>query len=83
MPMSKEFKTLPVKNEEDARAKIAQLSEKYHLTRLLPDDPYRVYSTDYTVYYDREENLIRMETAHPGVTEEQIREFLIHFPPFV
>lgn len=83
MQMSKVFKTIPVASEAEAIEKISALSEQYHLKRLLDDDPLRVYNEHYTVYYDPDEQLVKMETAHSHVTEEQIKEFLIQFPPFV
>lgn len=36
----------------------------------------------YAAYYDAEEGMVKMEAVHPGVTEEEIREFLMEFPPF-
>jgi hypothetical protein len=80
--MPKELKKIPVTSQEQAFQVINRLSEQYHLQQDPSRHQFHVSNEHYSAYYDAEEKMVRMETLHPNMTEEQIREFLMEFPPF-
>jgi hypothetical protein len=41
-----------------------------------------VANEQYAAFYDAEEGVVKLEVVHPGVTKEEIEEFLMGFPPF-
>jgi len=61
---------------------INQLSQQYDMSSDTQRHQLHVSNERYAAYYDAEEGVIKMEVIHPGVTEEEIREFLMEFPPF-
>ena len=80
--MSKELKRIPVENQEQAFQVITRLSQQYNLQQDTSRHQFHVSNERYSAYYDAEEKTVKMEALHPNMTEEQIREFLMEFPPF-
>jgi len=80
--MVKELKRIPVTGQEEAFQIITRLSQQYDLKQDATRHQFHFSNEHYSAYYDAEENVVKMEAIHPSVTEEQIREFLISFPPF-
>jgi hypothetical protein len=80
--MAKELKRFPVDNQEQALELINKLSKEFNLAPKSPSRSFEVSNEHYAAYYDAKEKMVKMEAIHPNVTEEQIKEFLINFPPF-
>jgi hypothetical protein len=80
--MAREIKKIPVRDQEQAAMVINQLSQQYDMSSDTQRHQLHVSNERYAAYYDAEEGVIKMEVIHPGVTEEEIREFLMEFPPF-
>jgi hypothetical protein len=80
--MSKELKRIPVDSQEQAFQVINKLSEKYNLQQDANRHQFHMSNERYSAYYDAEEKVVKMEVIHPNMTEEQIKEFLMEFPPF-
>lgn len=80
--MSKLLKTFHVKTQEEAFLLINRLSEQYHMQQDSTRHQFTVSNGRYSAYYDADENMVKIEALHPHTTEEEIREFLLNFPPF-
>jgi hypothetical protein len=80
--MSKELKRIPVESQEQAFQVITKLSQQYNLQQDASRHQFHVSNERYSTYYDTEEKMVKMEAIQPNITEEQIREFLMEFPPF-
>jgi hypothetical protein len=80
--MAKEIKRIPVRDQEQAAMIINQLSQQYDMNSDTQRHQLHVSNERYAAFYDAEESIVKMEVIHPGVTEEEIREFLMEFPPF-
>ena len=80
--MAKEIKRIPVRDQAQAVAIINQLRQQYDMSSDTARHQLHVSNGRYAAYYDAEEGVVKMEVIHPGVTEEEIREFLMEFPPF-
>jgi hypothetical protein len=80
--MATELKRIPVKSQEQAFELITKLSQKYNLQQDANRHQFHVSNEHYSAYYDAEEGAVKMEAIHPNVTAEQIKEFLMEFPPF-
>jgi hypothetical protein len=80
--MASPIKQIPVNNKDQALTILNALSNQYQMTAPDPDRPLEVSNEDYKAYYDPEKRKVILEAAHSSVTEEQIKEFLINFPPF-
>ena len=80
--MTKELKRIPVSGEEQATIIINRLSQEYDMKQDTSRQQLHVSNEKYAAYYDEEEGVVILEVIHPSVTEEEIREFLMEFPPF-
>lgn len=80
--MSKELKRIPVESQEQAFQLIHKLSQRYNLQQDASRHQFHVSNERYSAYYDAEEKVVKMEVLHPNMTAEEIREFLMEFPPF-
>lgn len=80
--MATEIKRIPVTDQAQAVMIINRLSQQYDMTSDTSRHQLQVSNHAYAAYYDAEERVVKLEVIHPGVTEEEIREFLINFPPF-
>lgn len=80
--MASAIKQIPVNNKDQALTIISGLSKQYQMKAPDPDRPLEVSNEDYKAYYNPEKQKVILEAAHSNVTEEQIKEFLINFPPF-
>ena len=80
--MAREIKRIPVKDQQQASVIINQLRQQYEMKSDTQRHQFHVSNGRYAAYYDAEEGVVKMEVVHPGVTEEEIREFLMEFPPF-
>jgi hypothetical protein len=80
--MARELKKIPVADQTQAVNIINALSEQYHMKQDATRYQFHVSNEHYAAYYDALEGVVKMESIHPGVTEEQIKEFLINFPTF-
>jgi hypothetical protein len=80
--MATEIKRIPVTDQAQAVTIINRLSQQYDMTSDTTRHQLHVSNHEYAAYYDAEEGVIKLEVIHPGVTEEEIREFLMNFPPF-
>lgn len=80
--MAKEVKRIPVTGEEQAAILLNRLSQEYDMKQDGSGPQLHVANERYAAYYDKEEGVVRLEATHPSVTEEEIREFLMEFPPF-
>jgi hypothetical protein len=80
--MSKELKRIPVESQEQAFQLIQKLSQQYNLQQDASRHQFHVSNERYSAYYDAEEKVVKMEVLHPNMTAEEIREFLMEFPPF-
>jgi hypothetical protein len=81
--MTKELKRFPVQSQEQAFDLITKLSQKYNMQQDVTRHQFHVSNEHYSAYYDAEEHAVKVEAIHPNVTEDQIREFLMEFPPFL
>ena len=80
--MAKELRRIPVADQQEAVSFINRLSQQYDMRPDTTRHQLHVSNEQYAAYYDAEEGVVKMEVIHPGVTEEEIREFLMEFPPF-
>jgi len=80
--MAREIKRIQVKDQQQAAVIINQLSQQYELKSDTARHQLHVSNGRYAAFYDAEEGVVKMEAIHPGVTEEEIKEFLMEFPPF-
>jgi hypothetical protein len=80
--MAREIKRIPVGDQAQAVALINQLSQQYDMSSDTQRHQLHVSNGRYAAYYDAEEGVVKLEAIHPGVTEEEIKEFLMEFPPF-
>lgn len=80
--MAKEVKRIPVSGQEQAAIIINRLCQDYDMKADTTRHQFHVSNEKYAAYYDSEEGVVKMEVIHPSVTEEEIREFLMEFPPF-
>lgn len=80
--MAKELKRIPVTDQEEAFRVINKLSQQYDMKQDTSLHQFQVSNQHYSAYYDVSENIVKLEVIHPGVTEEQIKEFLMEFPLF-
>jgi len=80
--MAKEITRIPVTNQEQAVIIINRLCQDYNMKQDTTRHQLHVANEKYAAYYDAEEGVVRFEAIHPSVTEEEIREFLMEFPPF-
>jgi hypothetical protein len=80
--MATEIKRIPVSDQEQAVILINRLSQEYDMKPDTMRHQLHVSNHQYAAYYDAEEGVVKLDVIHPGVTEEEIREFLINFPPF-
>lgn len=80
--MAKEIKRIPVKDQQHAATIINQLSRQYEMKSDLTRHQFHVSNGKYAAYYDAEEGVVKMDVVHAGVTEQEIKEFLMEFPPF-
>lgn len=80
--MAKEIKRIPVRDQEQASMVINQLCRQYQMKSDTTRHQFQVSNGKYAAYYDAGEGVVKMEAIHPGLTEEEIREFLMEFPPF-
>jgi hypothetical protein len=80
--MAKEIKRITVRDQAQAVAIINQLRQQYDMSADTARHQLQVSNGRYAAYYDAEEGVVKMEVIHPGVTEEEIREFLMELPAF-
>jgi hypothetical protein len=80
--MAREIKRIQVKDQQQAAVIINRLSQQYEMKSDTTRHQFHVSNGRYAAYYDVEEGVVKMEAIHPGVTEEEIKEFLMEFPPF-
>jgi hypothetical protein len=80
--MATEIKRIPVSDQAQAVGIINKLSQEYDMKADTTRHQLHVANHEYAAYYDAEEGVVKLEVIHPSVTEEEIREFLINFPPF-
>jgi hypothetical protein len=80
--MAKEVKRIPVTGQEQAAVIINRLCQEYGMKQDTQRHQFHVANEKYAAYYDVEEGVVKMEVIHPSVTEEEIKEFLMEFPPF-
>ncbi len=80
--MAREIKRIPVKDQQQAAVIINQLSQQYEMKSDTTLHQFHVSNGRYAAYYDAGEGVVKMEAIHAGVTEEEIKEFLMEFPPF-
>jgi hypothetical protein len=80
--MAREIKRISVGDQAQAVALINQLSQQYEMSSDTKRHQLHVSNGRYAAYYDAEEGVVKLEAIHPGVTEEEIKEFLMEFPPF-
>jgi hypothetical protein len=80
--MSKEIKRIGVSDQQQAASIINKLSQQYHMHSDTQRHQLHVANGRYAAYYDAEEGVVKLEAIHPDITEEEIREFLMEFPPF-
>jgi hypothetical protein len=80
--MAIEIKRIPVPDQEQAVMLINRLSQQYDMKPDTARHQLHVSNQEYAAYYDAEENVVKLEAIHPNVTEEEIKEFLMNFPPF-
>jgi hypothetical protein len=80
--MATEIKRIPVPDQEQAVMFINRLSQQYDMKPDTTRHQLHVSNDQYAAYYDAEEKVVKLEAIHPSVTEEDIKEFLMNFPPF-
>lgn len=80
--MAKEIKRIPVRDQQQAASIINLLCQQYDMKSDTQRHQLHVANGKYAAYYDVQEGVVKLEAIHPGVTEEEIREFLMEFPPF-
>jgi hypothetical protein len=80
--MATEVKRIPVTDQQEAVILINRLSQEYDMKPDTMRHQLHVANDRYAAYYDAEEGFVKLEAVHPDVTEEEIKEFLMTFPPF-
>ena len=80
--MGREIKRIPVRDQQQAASIINQLSQKYDMKSDTQRHQLHVANGKYAAYYDVQEKVVKLEAIHPSTTEEEVREFLMEFPPF-
>jgi hypothetical protein len=80
--MAKEITRIPVTNQEQAAIIINRLCQEYNMKQDNSSHLLHVANDKYAAWYDAEEGAVRFEAIHPSITEEEIKEFLMEFPPF-
>lgn len=80
--MATEVKKIPVTDQQQAVMFINRLSQQYDMKPDTARHQLHVSNDRYAAYYDAEEGYVKLEAIHPDVTEEEIKEFLMTFPPF-
>ena len=80
--MATEIKRIPVSDQAQAVSVINRLSQEYEMKADTTRHQLHVANDQYAAYYDAEEGVVKLDVIHPSVTAEEIREFLINFPPF-
>ena len=80
--MAREVKRIPVTGQEQAAIIINRLCQQYDMKQDNQRHQLHVSNDRYAAYYDAEDGAVKLEAIHPSVTEEEIREFLMEFPPF-
>jgi hypothetical protein len=80
--MATELKRIPVIDQEEAFRVINKLSQQYDMKQDTSLHQLQVSNKHYAAYYDVGDNAVKLEVIHPDVTAEQIKEFLMEFPPF-
>ena len=80
--MATEVKKIPVTDQQQAVMFINRLSQQYDMKPDTTRHQLHVSNDRYAAYYDAEEGYVKLEAIHPDVTEEEIKEFLMTFPPF-
>jgi len=80
--MAMEVKRIAVTDQEQAVVLINKLSQQYDLKPDTARHQLHVSNDRYAAYYNAEEGYVKLEAIHPDVTEEEIKEFLMTFPPF-
>lgn len=71
-----------MRDQEQAALIINQLCRQYEMKSDTMRHQLQVSNDRYAAYYDAEDGVVKLEVIHPSVTEEEIREFLMEFPPF-
>ncbi len=80
--MAKEIRRIAVADQEEAAILINRLCQQYGMQQDTTRHQFHVSNDRYAAYYDSEEGVVKLESIHPSTTEEEIREFLMEFPPF-
>jgi hypothetical protein len=80
--MATEIKRIPVQDQMEAVTIINRLSQQFEMEPDTTRHQLHVANEHYAAYYDAEERVVKLEVIHPGVTKEEIEEFLMGFPPF-
>jgi len=80
--MAREIKRIPVRDQEQAALIINQLCRQYDMKSDTMRHQFHVANQHYAAYYDAGDGVVKLEVIHSGVTEEEIKEFLMEFPPF-
>ena len=80
--MATEVKRIPVTDQQEAVMLINRLSQQYDMKPDTARHQLHVSNDRYAAYYDATEGYVKLEAIHPDVTEEEIKEFLMTFPPF-
>ncbi|MBS1660605.1 MAG: hypothetical protein JST68_06100 [Bacteroidetes bacterium] len=80
--MAREVKRIPVNSQEQAAIIINRLCQQYDMKQDTTRHQFHVANEKYAAYYDAEEGVVKLDSIHPSTTEDEIREFLMEFPPF-
>jgi hypothetical protein len=80
--MATEVKKIAVTDQQQAVMLINRLSQQYDMKPDTTRHQLHVSNDRYAAYYDSAGGYVKLEAIHPGVTEEEIKEFLMTFPPF-
>jgi hypothetical protein len=80
--MATEITRIPVPDQEQAFILINRLAQQYDMKPDTARHQLHVSNDRYAAYYDLEDGTVKLEAIHPSVTAEEIKEFLINFPPF-
>jgi len=80
--MAKEIKRVAVTDQQQAVVLINTLSQQYDMKPDTTRHQLHVSNDRYAAYYNAEDKYVTLEAIHPSVTEEEIEEFLMTFPPF-
>jgi hypothetical protein len=80
--MAKEITRIPVTNQEQAVIIINRLCQEYNMKQDNSRRQLYVANDKYAAWYDADEGAVRFGAIHPSITEEEIKEFLMEFPPF-